>query len=486
MKWLGARGPNFYTLLAVLGVAGILRLSLAFRTPAFLEGDSQSYLLPAWDLFTGQGFSPEIRRAPVYPLLIAAVFSSLGGSLSALAAVQHLVGLGTVACTYLAANHLFGRFAAAAASLAVAVSGPLLVYERYVMSEAVFTFLVIASLASLLISLSRPGVAGLVVAGALLALACLTRPLAQALVPLALITILLHLPRWRRALIGGAAFCVGFLLLFAPWSLRMLAEHGSPGASGGLGRSLVARSGKYAPEDFVDWKWLSETYVGREDREARARILLYNKRRAIRSSRSVRSYQDALIDEVGVSAAEADALMRSVGLEAIARRPIEYILDSLRFTGEVLAGIEISPHSEWKQRQEKSWTEQWPDRLDALVDPVSAAQQWERPTAEWLLGAFQPSQVSLPLLALAALGCLAIVRTSRERYALALPVSAVALASLSAFLDGPVARYHNPLEPIVALFGAGGLVYLFSLARSFRPTQARSDDSGEPAIQRAS
>lgn len=293
------------------------------------------------------------------------------------------------------------------------------------------------------------------------------------------------LPRWRPALRGAGLILAGFVVVLAPWGLRMLAEHGAPSTSGGLGRSLIARSVKYAPEEFVDWKWLSETYAGHDDSESRARILLYNKRRTIRGSRSVRGYQDGLIEELKVTPAQADRLMRDVALEAIARRPLDYLRDSLRFSGQLLVGTELSPRSEWRQRQEKSWAEQWPDRLDALVEPVSPAQQRERPLAEWLLGLFQPAHWSALLLPLAALGTVALARSREPRPGLLLPASVLLLIGLSAFLDGPVPRYRVPLEPLLAILAAGGVTTALGLARLLRPAELRHPDGDEPAVQRA-
>ncbi|MCC7104433.1 MAG: glycosyltransferase family 39 protein [Chloroflexi bacterium] len=486
---------------ALLAFASLARLAVAFRAPTFLEGDSQSYLLPAWDLLNGNGFNPEIRRAPLYPLFISGVFGWLGQDLDAVSFAQHLLGLATVAATYLAARRLFGTLAAVLAGLAVAISGPLLIYERYLMSEAVFTCALSVSLLSLLYALCRRegdrfraedgsrswlGAAAFALAGATLALAALTRPIAQALVALALAAILLHVPRWRRALSSAAFLLLGVAVVMGPWSLRMLSEHGDPSTSGGLGRSLIARSVKYAPEDFVDWKWLSETYDDRDDVEARARMLLYSKRRTIRSSRSVRGYQDAVIQELRVSPAQADQLMRSAALEAIGRKPLEYLRDSIVFSGQLLIGSEISPRSEWKQRQDKSWEEQWPDQLDPLVEPVSFAQQHDRPIAETILGMFQPTTFSFVLLPLATLGAFLVGTPSVGRLAL-LPMGYVLLLiGLSAFLDGPAIRYRVPLEPALAVLAAGGVAAILRRLRLPKGVGRHLASTVEPLPRRAS
>src|SRR5688572_10072915 len=61
--------------------------------PMFVTPDSESYLLPGWELAHGQGFNPELRRTPVYSVFIAGVVSAVGGNLERLATAQHLLGV---------------------------------------------------------------------------------------------------------------------------------------------------------------------------------------------------------------------------------------------------------------------------------------------------------------------------------------------------------------------------------------------------------
>jgi 4-amino-4-deoxy-L-arabinose transferase-like glycosyltransferase len=464
----------------VILVALLARLLFASGAPVFLEGDSQSYLLPAWELAHGEGFNPELRRAPGYPLLVAASLRLFGDSLERLALLQHSLGLAAVVLTYLLARRLFGTLAALLAGLAVALAGPQLIYERYVMTEALFGSVLIAGLLAMVDALAPAGgrapLAGragrLLLAGALLALAALVRPIAQAILPLFLLACLALLPRWRPALTAAGLVVVGYGLVFAPWMLRNLQAHETPSAAGGLGRSLIARTVKY--DDLFDWKWLSETYDQRDDLAARERMLLYNKRRQIPAGRSVRPYQDALIRELGLSQAEADTAMRSIALEAIARRPLEYLRGSLDFTGQLLLGSEVRLQSEWKQRANKDWAEQWDNRLDGLVQPVAA---WGSPDpapgrTQSLLSAltdlYQPARLPWLLLPLSALGCLLSLFQPNRRPGLLVAAAVLLLLGLSAFLDGPVPRYRVPLEPLVTILAAGGISGRWALISSRR------------------
>ena len=502
----------------VLAVGLFVRLVFAGIAPMFLEGDSQSYLLPGWELANGYGFSPELRRAPLYPLFIAASFRLFGQDLNALALAQHAVGLATVGLTFLLARRLFGTAAGFLAGLAVAVSGPQLIYERYLMTEALFgCLLALAALA--MVAALRPSVAPSpakpvcsghrwrpivsspllpLLAGLAIGPAALTRPVAQAILPLFVLALLLGVPRWRPALKAAGLALLGYGLLVLPWMARNLAAHETPAAAGGLGRSLIARTVKY--DSLFDWKRLSETYDGRDDLPARARILLYNKRGQIPNSRSVRPYQDALIRDLGLTQGQSETVMRQIALEAIARRPADYLAGSLRFTGLLLLGSEERLQSHWKQRANKEWAEQWDDRLDFLVKPVSHWPDEDNrdhgsfddspkllAAATLLTELYQPARVAWPLLSLALVGGWFAVRKPSRRPALLLATTALALLALSAFLDGPVPRYRYPLDPLIAVLAAGGVSGAAELLgaghrwrQRARTRRSRSDDLAVP------
>jgi 4-amino-4-deoxy-L-arabinose transferase-like glycosyltransferase len=471
--------PLKTTLVALLMVAALIRFGFGSGAPVFLEGDSQSYLLPGWELAQGAGFSPELRRAPAYPFLIAASFELLGLRLDSIALAQHVLGLATVTLTFFLGRRLFGTWAGVVAGWFVALSAPQLIFERYLMTEALSGFTIALALLlaveSLVHSRHAPRARSpwlIVLAGLAIALASLTRPVAQVILPLYLAALLALLPRWRRALKAAACALLGYALLSVPWALRNLAVHETPTLAGGLGRSLIARTVKY--DSLVDWKWLSETHQGRPELASRARILLYNKRAQIPSSRSVRPYQDALVRELGMSQAEAESTMRQIGLEAIGRRPVDYLLSSLLFTGQVLVGREESLASHWKQRAAKDWGEQWDDRLDALVSPVEPTPPfWPALLADRL----QPARIAWLIYPLALLGIVVAARDANRRGALLLAATLLALVALSAFLDGPVPRYRYPLDPLLAVLFAGGLLQALAWLGAWRRRAA----AGQPS-----
>ena len=474
------RHPDLAALLLIGLVAALLRLAFLYRAPVFLTGDSQSHFLPGYDLARGFAFDPELRRPAGYPLFVAGVITVLGEELRALAFAQHVLGVGTALLTYGLGRLTFGRAAGLVGGLLVALNGALILSEHSVMTEAPFGTLLVAALLALLLGAraSRPSPAGsatggrdgdgcgrgwgwLVLGGALLGAAALTRPVGQILLPLVPLWLLLR-GGWQSALRDSALVGLGFGLLMGPWMLRNLVEHGSLTASGGLGRSLIARTIKY-DTGFFDVE-LPPPPEG--DLKGQVRQFVRGKRNTIRNSRSVRSTQAGLIKELGLTQAQSDSLLRQVALEAIAERPGYYVFGSLRMAGQIVAGKEKEDalQTRWVQRTDKDWVEQWEARVDHLVQPTSPAEQREIERAAAIVGIYQPAALGavLPILAALGLGLAALIAPLRP--ALLPGVAAVLLVLASAFLDGPVPRYRYPVDPLIGLFAAGAVLTLARLA----------------------
>jgi hypothetical protein len=483
-------------LVVVAAVATVVRLAFLYRAPVFLTGDSQSHYLPGFDLAFGAGFDPELRRTPGYPLFVAGVIGFLGEDLRALAFAQHCLGVATAVLTYALGRLTFGWVAGLLAGLLVALDGALILSEHSMMTETLFGTLLVATLAALLAG-HRTGRWGwYLLGGLLLGMAALTRPVAQILVfvvpavlvllaalngrgrndvprssdvpgsSVALIPALSQRERervrfagLRRGLGAGLWACVvvgvGFSLMVGPWTVRNLAEHGSLTASGGLGRSLVARTIKYDQGYFDE-----DRVVADDDLKGQVYQFVRGKRNTIRNSRSVRSTQAGLMKEFGLTQAESDGLMRQVALEAISERPGYYAVGSLKMAGQILVGKEKEDALEtrWTQRTQKDWAEQWEARIDHLATPTSPSEHAESGKAERLANLYQPSELGPIMPALALIGLVMAVVVPSFRPALLVGLSMAALVLASAALDGPVPRYRYPVDPLIALLAAGAVV----------------------------
>lgn len=185
---------------AILLLALALRLCLflsAIATPArFLYvPDSYEYVSLAQNLITGHGFSvsesppftPDLRRTPLYPALLAGILWATNDNLTGAVVVNIVFSVATVALTYYLARQLFSAPAAVWASLLLAIDFTSIAYSNLLLTEAVFTALVCVGLLWVVRCLehSRPSYA--LISGIFLGLAALCRPigvfLAAAMLP---------------------------------------------------------------------------------------------------------------------------------------------------------------------------------------------------------------------------------------------------------------------------------------------------------------
>lgn len=207
-------------------VAAVLAAGLAVRTVALAGyptglwfGDSVGYLRVAVTL------EPSITRASAYGVMLL-VLRPLH-SLFAVVAVQHLLGLLTAVLLYaLVWRHaraawpdrtLRPGLLGAAATLPVLFDGYQIQLEHLLLSETLFTFLLVAAVVVLLWN-ARVGVWTAAAGGLLLGLAGTTRSVGLPLPAIVLAWLLVRRPRaqWRSAAVLVAAFAVP-LLLYATW-----------------------------------------------------------------------------------------------------------------------------------------------------------------------------------------------------------------------------------------------------------------------------
>jgi 4-amino-4-deoxy-L-arabinose transferase-like glycosyltransferase len=280
-------------LVALLGLAALLRLGWVAFATGIPEGvhDPTRYLLHALDLAEGRGYvQPQDGRPtayyPVgYPLALSLLFRGVGwlhvsehaptsqlyaaarrgrladhaealaplvGSAALFNVALGIVSVGLVFCL---ARRLAGARAAAIAAALTACFPNLVFHSGLLMTETLFTALLLAALALLLAVPWRDGEprrARLLGFGGLVGAAALVRPLILVLLAALPAALLIGRLGWRRAagatLLAGA----GALLLIAPWSLRNLVVMRAPVLiSTNLGDNLCVGHYPGAPGHFV-------------------------------------------------------------------------------------------------------------------------------------------------------------------------------------------------------------------------------------------
>src|SRR5207244_755912 len=155
----------------VAAITNFLYYALTLRD--YLFPDSYTYLGPAHNLLRRAGFLDaagivETLRTPGYPLLLAA----LGARITPVIIAQHLMNVAIAAGIYLLAAPRLGRFIAITAALLFAIDTPTIHYANKILSETLFTAVLMVVFALSLAARRLP------LAGFLTGLLVLIRPVA--------------------------------------------------------------------------------------------------------------------------------------------------------------------------------------------------------------------------------------------------------------------------------------------------------------------
>jgi 4-amino-4-deoxy-L-arabinose transferase-like glycosyltransferase len=458
-----ARRPDCIALLTVASVALLVRLAFNHRAMALGTKDSYEYFAPAYSLLNGAGFDLALRRPPIYPLFAATVMQLFGQNLAAIVFVQHLLGVVTVALTYWLGRLAFGRAAGLTAALLAAVSSVMLIHEHYILSESLFTLLLTAACLSLVIAMRRDTSGWYLAAGLALGLAVLARPVAQVVLLVVPLGLLAHRGSLARALRPTLLVLLGAALLVVPWTIRNKLVYGELSASGS-GRFLSARVVKH-DRGYTFFEPATADQYG--PRGARAREIFQEEADARPEEGPIYSrYRQ----ELGLSEAESDALLREIALEGLARRPAHYLQTTSRMFLDLFAGDQKEELLRWhyRERNQERLMNQWGE-MSHLLGPPTAGQQAEFEAAEALGSIFRPTRWLTPLVAGLVLAVAVGLLRPARRPAIFLAATVGIMLLASAALVGEVPRYRYPLDPLILVLAAGGyvtaLAELLALAR---------------------
>lgn len=236
-----------YSLLIILIVAVLVRLSLYATWPMELSGDSASYHALASSLAEGEGYvdsegSPTSWRPPAYPFFLATLYRVFSPGPWTVRLPQLLLDLGTVVLVVFLGASILGGVAGPVAGLLVALNLGTASASGRLLSETLFTFLLLLALALLTGSLPwddrkktspNQGFLRLGAAGFVFALATLTRGVLLALPFFLAVGLLAREPRksWWRGSDRWTGSVLPFLFFFvagiAPWTARNYFVHGA-------------------------------------------------------------------------------------------------------------------------------------------------------------------------------------------------------------------------------------------------------------------
>jgi 4-amino-4-deoxy-L-arabinose transferase-like glycosyltransferase len=241
-------------------VASALALKLALlafvssrRPDAFVFMDSRDYLAAARVLVTLGAYAPdvtrpdepEIVRAPGYPIVAAASLAVFGDRTWPLSVIGALASAMTGLVVLFRFSPPLSERAAAWAATLLSIDPGSFVRALDVLSESVFTLLLILALSQFIRLFSSASPVSALLAGLTLAAATLVRPIAEYLAPLAVLAlagalVARRVPRWRVAA-ACAAFLAPILVLVGGWILRNRHAAGFSGLAPVAGHQLLHR-----------------------------------------------------------------------------------------------------------------------------------------------------------------------------------------------------------------------------------------------------
>jgi 4-amino-4-deoxy-L-arabinose transferase-like glycosyltransferase len=450
------------------------RLTFTGLIPPFISKDSQSYFLPAWDLTHGGELVLGLRRTPGYPLFLAMIQSLFGPDLQVVVLIQHVLGAGTVALTFVLGRLIFGRLGGVIAALLVAFSAPLIVYEHYVLTESLFTLAIAGTMVVFVLAMRSRHRQAAFAAGVSLGLAAMIRPVGQVLAPVLLAGIALsRWPRWREAIVATVICGVGLVVALMPWAIRNRMVNDLDGTTT-FGRTLIARTAYY-DRGFVFYE------SGWGD-QGDARLVAARK---IVQDGSNRRQSDGTIagrlrQDLNLGAVEVNEVMRDLAIEAILRRPDHFVSGSISFAWAIFEGRDERVGNHVEEVKDVTWEARTAHLLPAK--PSSSQDLAER-DAQRLLNVYQPARYAPLLAILFTMGVIGAAVRPRWRIGLAVAAAAGAHILLSAALDGPQERYRYTVDPVINVVVAGGvassIAVLITLARAaarFRPSPAPQPD----------
>lgn len=235
-----------YVLLAILLVAFDLRMQSVVNsvvdTP--IRADALEYVLYAHNLknygiysssdtLTTDGQTnpvPDAKRAPLYPLFISLFLDEQPTShnFAAITWIQAVISTFTVLMVFWISRRLLPMPLALTASALTAISPHLVTMNIYILSETLFSFLVVLTMLLVATTTEKSGAVKQVLVGLALGAAALTHPmLLYFVIPLA-IFLLNHWgwkPGWKKV----ALVVMGFSLLYGAWIARNINTLGAPG-----------------------------------------------------------------------------------------------------------------------------------------------------------------------------------------------------------------------------------------------------------------
>ena len=193
--------------------------------------DWKEYDLVGLSLASGTGFTiygmPYLIHPPGYPLFLGLLYLLFGHSYAAVKVAQSLLGALTCVIILLIGERVFTKRVGMVAAAIAAVYPHLVYYSGILMSETLFVFLSTVFLYALAMLREDLSPRRLALAGVVLGLASLTRPMLMFIPAVLFCWIWIEFRSTKRALVVMATIWLWMAIVILPWTIRNYVVTGS-------------------------------------------------------------------------------------------------------------------------------------------------------------------------------------------------------------------------------------------------------------------
>ena len=214
-----------FLLIARMSMAGVI----AGHPEAALQGDTPGYVSLATSLVQGDGYTGgpgsniDLARSPGYPAFLALIYSTLGREPWKTALVQEGLGVVICLCLYRIGALAGSRRLGTASAIVFALLPNPILWSTVILSEALFATFVSIGCAGLIAYLMRGSLGAALVAGLMLGVAALTRPIGVVLLPAWMLLTVVRLrggERIPRVAAAALLLALSFAVIVLPWMVR--------------------------------------------------------------------------------------------------------------------------------------------------------------------------------------------------------------------------------------------------------------------------
>ncbi len=441
------RGALWLHVLIILGAGAAVRWPLLALAP-FFTTDSRCcyYHYAANQLLAGQPFDSDLHYPPGYAVFLASVLRVADLDTAAVTFVQHGLGLATGVLVYFLGRRLFGPLVGLAAALATVLDAELALYEHAVMTEALFTILLVGAIGLLVLGVARYPWQTATGFGLLLGLATLVRPVGLPL-PLVLLLVPAAAPFGKRLQLTGMAVA-GTALILLPVMLWNARTHGQFGLTASFQRSMLNPI-EAAPHRLLAKRGSGDPLLGR----VKATISHHP------TSAWVGPYERVL-ERFHLSNAQLDPLLTRVARDFVLADPWAYLRHTLQqFAMHLTTSEGAVEVVGWSQREYAlagGAAALGVADYDAAADRATA-QVFDAATRRLQYGSY-----AWVLVTLAVFGGTRYYGRSALLVAVILAITVVSAGTI----NGVVVRYRYPVTWAIYLLAAAGAAGLFGMLRA--------------------